>query len=594
MFKLSSYFSIFLLASATTVYADYELVSNPVCPTGQVKDEWIVKVRPSVAGRNSFAKSFSPREQLKNSGLGEITKDLSRNLPGLYVAKGNPIQARQSVLSGKSQSEFEYVEPNCFWKRPQKSTNDPGFPYQWGLKNTGQKINTTGTAGVDIDIEKAWAITQGDPNIIVGIMDGLPDTSHPDLNANFWVNPGEVPGNKSDDDRNYYVDDYYGLNLFSSNGDTQAPDTHGTHVSGIVGAVSNNSTGVTGVAPKAKLISLAWIGEFGGSQSDMLEAAQYAIEMKKRGVNIRVINGSFGFDYLNVDPNYPIPPEGYRCSSSDQNMLDAFNQNGIVFTKAAGNENNNNDIRQYGLSNCISPSLINVTGVDNNGNLPYPMSYGPNTVQVAAPGADILSTIPYSSSYSSYDLKTGSSMATPHVAGIAALILSIRPDLTPGQVRDAIMNSVKPLASLAGKIQAPGIVSAYGALLEAQKYPGTATPTATPVPSPTSTPSPTPTATPTPSSEPPAAVIPTAPKVKAKISKGLVTLTWKLISGATSYKIYRSTKVGTLGKLIKIVKTNSFSQKIPKSKGSFFYSVQSLNKSAQGNPSKQLKIFGLK
>src|SRR6185369_9591848 len=178
--------------------------------------------------------------------------------------------------------------------------NDPSFGLCWGLNNTGQTVNgDTGTAGADINAPEAWDIFTGDPNFFIADIDTGANMAHPDLAANIWVNPGEIAGNGIDDDGNGFIDDVNGWSFYDDTNKTfrdNGEDFHGTHVAGSIGAVGNNGKGVTGVAWHVKLMSVKFLGgpQGKGSTSNAVKGINYAIDMRNRGVNVRVINASWG------------------------------------------------------------------------------------------------------------------------------------------------------------------------------------------------------------------------------------------------------------------------------------------------------------
>ncbi|MEY4667462.1 MAG: hypothetical protein RL518_161 [Pseudomonadota bacterium] len=323
------------------------------------------------------------------------------------------------------------------------TSNDYAFNALWGLHNYGQ---AGGVANVDVDAPEAWSNSQG-AGVIVGVIDSGVETTHPDLIDNRYTNLGEIPDNDEDDDKNGYVDDAYGFNPFNG-GDPTDEHFHGSHVAGIIGAVGNNKAGVVGVAPKAKILG-AKVG-IGNSPSlslgAMIESANYLVRAKQRGANVRVVNASYG---------------GTRaCLPADIDYLTALHNADILFVAAAGNFANDNDKKSTAPANCDVPNVLAVAAVDRRGALARFSNYGAQTVDLGAPGVGIQSLY----IQSGYRVDSGTSMAAPHVSGVAALIFAIRPDLSAVQVKKLLMDTVKPLSSLQGKTVAPGIVSASNAL----------------------------------------------------------------------------------------------------------------------------------
>nr|WP_269438165.1 S8 family serine peptidase [Phosphitispora fastidiosa] len=301
----------------------------------------------------------------------------------------------------------------------------------------------------------------GDPEIVVAVIDTGVDINHPDIADNIWTNPGEIPGDGIDNDSNGYVDDINGWDFYNDDNTVFDPadeDYHGTHVAGTMAAVANNSTGVAGVAPNVKIMPLKFIGLDGGTTSDAIEAIEYATAM-----GVRVSNNSWG-------RGTSLPASGI-----DLELQNAINSSGQVFVAAAGNgdENNigiNNDIAPDSPSGLNSTNIIAVAAINNGGGLASFSNYGVTSVDIGAPGVDILSLQPVYSSpdpENAYQYLSGTSMATPHVAGAAALVLSVNPDLTPDEVNQILMDTGVPLPSLTGKTVSGKLVNAYNAVFAA-------------------------------------------------------------------------------------------------------------------------------
>jgi subtilisin family serine protease len=323
------------------------------------------------------------------------------------------------------------------------ATNDYAFNSLWGLNNYGQE---GGVVDVDVDAPEAWSLSRGE-GVVVGVIDSGVDFDHRDLKGSMYTHVGEIPSNKIDDDKNGYIDDTYGINAFSPG----APDDengHGTHVAGTIAATGDNQEGVVGVAPKSRILGGKAGEGVGGyfTAASILASANYIVKQKNGGINVRVVNASFG---------------GARtCSPSEREYISAFNAAGILFVAAAGNEGEDNDRIPKSPANCDFPNVISVAAVDRYGKLADFSNYGATRVHVAAPGKNVTSLY----IDDGYTIMNGTSMAAPHVSGVAALIFSKHPNLTPQQVKQALMASVKPLSGLAGVIASPGIVSASRAL----------------------------------------------------------------------------------------------------------------------------------
>lgn len=326
-----------------------------------------------------------------------------------------------------------YAEPD--YELAPTSTNDSSWNELWGLENTGQTVNyTPGTVDADMNIPEAWSNggTTGSSDIIIGVIDTGVNYNHPDLNANLWRNPNEIAGNNIDDDNNGFIDDVYGANTITGSGDPMDGHSHGTHVAGTIAAVGSNGTGITGVNQSAKVVSCKFLPDSGsGSTTDAIECLQYMYDLKQAGVNLVVTNNSWG---------------GGGYSASLEAAIDAHRQAGIVFVAAAGNDNTNNDSGAHYPSNYFLPNIIAVAATDQNDNRASFSNYGLRSVHVAAPGVNIYSTI-HSSGYAHYQ---GTSMASPHVAGLVALLKAKNPAMSWISLKNLVVASGTPTASISG------------------------------------------------------------------------------------------------------------------------------------------------
>ena len=355
---------------------------------------------------------------------------------------------------------FRYVEPNLVYSAA-SLPNDPRFANLWGIDNTGQTVNDVigfadpGTAGADVDGLAAWAVTRGDPNLVVGVIDSGVKYNHPDLAANMWRNPGEVPDNRIDDDANGFIDDVHGWDFVGA-GDSDPMDQHGhgTHVAGTIAAVADNGVGVAGLAPGVKIMALRFLDSGGsGDTDDAVEALNYAVMMKSRGVNIRLTNNSWG---------------GYGFSQALHDAIDRSGQAGMLFVAAAGNDNLNNDVHKYDPASSTLPNVISVAATDNDDGKGSFSSYGAATVDLGAPGVSILSTAVSGAERladpSGYKVLNGTSMAAPHVSAAAALAWSMAPAATAQEVRGALLQGGDAVPSLAGRTVTGRRLNAAGTL----------------------------------------------------------------------------------------------------------------------------------
>jgi subtilisin family serine protease len=349
---------------------------------------------------------------------------------------------------------FRYAEPDFIYEI-QATPNDSSFGTLWGMHNTGQ---SGGVADVDIDAPEAWNVSTGSSSVVVGMVDTGIDLDHPDLAANVWVNTSEIPGNSIDDDGNGYIDDINGYDWWGNGATDGAGDSvpddqnnHGSHTAGTVGAVGNNSLGVVGVNWNVKMMSLK-IGGSGPSVSgsDAVSAMNYMTDMKTRGINVRVSSHSWGGGSFSTPMNAAIAAH----AAAD-----------IVFVAAAGNGGadfvgDNNDSTPFYPSSYTQPNIIAVGNHTRTSARNSSSNFGATSVDLFAPGTSILSTI-RNGGYSSFD---GTSMAAPHVAGVAALCFAVSPGSTYSQVKDAIMDGVDPVASFASISVSGGRLNAFNAL----------------------------------------------------------------------------------------------------------------------------------
>ncbi len=336
--------------------------------------------------------------------------------------------------------DVEYVEPN-YYRQTSATPNDTYFSRLWGLHNTGQYVHgTSGTPDADIDAPEAWDITTGNSDIVIAVVDTGVDYSHPDLSDNMWSNTGETPNNGIDDDGNGYVDDVRGWDFFGNDKNPMDLHGHGTHVAGIAAAEGDNAIGITGVCWTARIMPLRFLDADGyGTVADEISAIDYAIA---NGAHI--ISASFG---------------SVTYSQSEYNAISRANSQGILFIAAAGNDSLNNDTSPFYPASYNLPNIISVAATDQDDNLSRFSNYGPATVDVGAPGVNIYST----SLGIGYRYMHGTSVATPHVAGLAALIWGYNSTLTHMEIKDIILNGVDIKPTLSRKTFTGGRINASNA-----------------------------------------------------------------------------------------------------------------------------------
>lgn len=347
--------------------------------------------------------------------------------------------------------------------------NDGGFKYQWGLHNEGNEDQGSGTFDADIDAPEAWDIFTGSSDIVVAVIDTGVDYMHDDLELNIWKNPGESGNGKEtdgiDNDGNGYEDDFRGWNFAYGNNNPWDDNGHGTHCSGIIGAVGNNNSsedGIAGINWNVKIMALKSLNNLGGGDvATAIHAIDYATN---NGAHLS--NNSYAWNYDDADL-----VENYW---SLYGAINRAKNAGKLFIAAAGNTSDfpypNNDYSPVYPASYDLDNIIAVSATDHNDCLPSYSHYGVYSVDLGAPGglgddpiaADIYSTVPNQD----YGYKYGTSFASPHVAGVAALVMGDRPSLSWWQLKTIIMDSTDPKSSLYGKVRTGGRLNAYNAITE--------------------------------------------------------------------------------------------------------------------------------
>ena len=378
-------------------------------------------------------------------------------LNGSELLRVRPGRVEAVIKALRASGKVRYAEPDYIEHVSAVTVpNDPSFTQQWAFQNTGQSVGgSTGTPGADESATAAWSVTTGSRSIVVAEVDTGVDYNHPDLGANIWTNPGGINGCAAGT---------HGYNVLTGTCDPMDDDTvyggHGTHVAGIIGAVGNNGVGVTGVNWQTTILPVKWVNATGsGSTSNLLAALDWVLKAQAAGVNIRVVNDSQTW-------------KGDAFSQALSDEIDLLGQHNILMVTAAGNTGDNNDdpaVRRYPCG-YDRPTEICVTASDQNDALPSWANYGATTVDLAAPGNHIYSTL----RNGTYGIVSGGSMAAPQVSGAAALILSTG-SYTAAQLKAQILNNVDVLPSLTGKVRTGGRLDICKAI------PGCSTAVAAPV-----------------------------------------------------------------------------------------------------------------
>lgn len=327
-----------------------------------------------------------------------------------------------------------YVEPNAVWSTA-TAPNDTYYSSLWGLNNSND---------ADIDAPEAWDLSTGSTEVVVAVIDTGIDYNHQDLKDNMWRNESDCDADGVDDDGNGYKDDCYGIDTYNNDSNPMDDNGHGTHVAGTIGAVGNNGVGVVGVNWRVRLMACKFLSSSGsGSTAGAIACLDYIKKMKDRGVPIVATNNSWG---------------GGSYSQALEDAIKA--QSDILFIAAAGNSSANNDASSFYPANYFLPNVIAVAATTSTDGLASFSNYGVRTVHVGAPGSSILSTTPNNN----YGTLSGTSMATPHVTGLAALIKAYNPTHNWIGVRNLIFAGVDPISALQGKTVLGGRINAYKAL----------------------------------------------------------------------------------------------------------------------------------
>jgi len=384
------------------------------------------------------------------SSAAETTTLLADAEGDFQVLRGLGLPGQVLVRSSAITSDYLAANPYVadfeldVARQLQAVPNDSYMSQLWGLRNYGQ---SGGTAGADINAESAWNLTTGSSSVVVGVIDTGVDYTHVDLAANIWTNPGEIAGNGIDDDGNGFVDDVHGYDFANNDADPMDDHGHGTHCAGTIAGVGNNGRGVAGVNWSGSVMGLKFITADGwGYTSDAIQAVNYATMMRASyGVNVRVLSNSWG---------------GGSYSSSLYSAVQASAAADILFVAAAGNSSTNNDVTPHYPSNYNLANVLSVAASDRNDQLAYFSNYGTSTVHLAAPGMSIYSTMPGGS----YGWMSGTSMATPHVAGVAGLAWSFAPGSSMAEIRNAILQGTDSLGSLSSFVATGGRLNAYNTL----------------------------------------------------------------------------------------------------------------------------------
>jgi subtilisin family serine protease len=415
-----------------------------------VPGELIVKLRDA-AGPRAQAAVFSALQKAlgPNAVLGANPFVTDGSLQKVRLARKADLQPAIAALN--AEPAVLYAEPNFIYRALDADTgtgapNDPEFAKLWGLKNTGQTdaAGQVGKPGADINVLPLWAEgVTGSRDVVVAVIDTGIDWTHPDIQANLYTNTAEIEGNGKDDDGNGFVDDVHGWNFNESgkNNNSRDDHDHGTHCAGTIGGVGNNGTGVAGVNWNVSLMPVKFLSAGGsGTLEGAVNSINYATQMK-----VNIMSNSWG---------------GGGFSQALKDSIEKAKAAGILFVAAAGNESNNNDASPTYPAGYQVDNVVAVAATDNQDKIATFSNHGARTVHVAAPGVKVFST----TKGGNYSTFSGTSMATPHVSGIAALLLSANPDWTFAEIKDRLIKTSDPVRQLRRKVVAKGRVNSYNAL----------------------------------------------------------------------------------------------------------------------------------
>jgi subtilisin family serine protease len=462
LFALISCAALFAVFVLPTASVSARIGSKKTDGPRYVPGEMIVQFNP---GTSDFAESYA----LGRAGAAEVMtlrgSDRENGKNGdLVLVRFHPDVPFESVKGAvESDPSVAYAEPNWIYQHDAVS-NDPYYTNGslWGMY--GDATSPANQYGSQAG--EAWAANHtGSSNVYVGVIDEGAQYTHPDLAGNFWTNPFD-PVDGADNDGNGYIDDVRGWDFNSDDNGTYdgGADDHGTHVSGTIGAVGGNARGVAGVNWDVTIITAKFLGGPGGTTANAILAVDYLTDLKTRhGLNLVASNNSWG--------------GGGYSTALHEAIIRAAKAN-ILFVAAAGNSGSNNDTTDSYPSNyntSVSPTyprnytgtvmtpasydaVIAVMALASNGTIPSWTSYGATKVDLGAPGVGIYSTVP-KDRYTSY---SGTSMATPHVTGAAALYLSTHAGASASSIKSAILSSTVPTASLSGKCVTGGRLNVSG------------------------------------------------------------------------------------------------------------------------------------
>jgi subtilisin family serine protease len=407
-----------------------------------VPGEYVVKLKTPIS-------LYKNQMNVLSQELGSYIKSTISG-QNIVVIKRPVFEIKSSVLKILSENpNIEVIEPNYIY-RASRTPNDPMLGQLWGMNNIGQADSEKhqGVAGMDIGAIQAWDIETGSKDVVIAVIDTGVDYTNPDLAPNMWTNDAERDGQAGvDDDNNGVIDDIYGFNAVTGGGDPKDDHGHGSHCSGTIGAKGDDGKGIVGVNWNTRIMAVKFLDKNGsGTLENAIKGIDYATKM-----GAKIMSNSWG---------------GGGDSQTLKEAIERANTAGALFVAAAGNESNNNDSSPSYPASYQVPNVLSVAAVDNKGQIASFSNYGKNSVHVGAPGVNIVST-----TTSGYESWSGTSMATPHVSGIAGLIASHEPKLTSLEIKNRIIATARPITGLRGKVRGGGLVNVYAALTNTVSQP---------------------------------------------------------------------------------------------------------------------------
>ncbi len=383
--------------------------------------------------------NFVDGEILVKFKSGQSGEQFHRNIGATVIKEFSPI-GWQHIRLPENLSVIEGIE--LYKQNPAVQEAQPNFVYTINLTPNDPRYSEL-YGMPKISAPTAWDTTTGSNSVIVAVIDTGVNYNHEDLSPNMWRNPNETAGNSIDDDNNGFVDDVYGYDFINNDSDPQDDNSHGSHCAGTIGGTGNNALGVAGVSWNVRLMALKTHQANGNSTAAaVISAFQYVAMMKTRGVNIRVTSNSWSG-----------APEAPAYDQALKDAIDSAGNAGVLNVIASGNDSRNVDAQPAYPGSYDSPGVLSIAASDSSDNKASFSNFGTTSVDLAAPGVSILSTV---LGTNGYGFKSGTSMATPHTSGAAALLLAANPSLSMASVKATLMNTVDVLPQWNGQVLTGG------------------------------------------------------------------------------------------------------------------------------------------